>query len=403
MTKLYPQAVTPEGVTAYQKLLEEMGRLVPVFRERVAEANGLRHLPAATCQDIRKSGLARILQPARYGGIEAGIESMVDVLVPIGAACSCTSWCLGQYIIHNYMIARWPKDAQDAIWLEKADALVCGTLIPLLGKASRVNGGATVSGRWPFVSGVNGSDWCVLSGMMDNRDGGPAVESYYLVPTSQVRILDTWYSIGLQGTGSYDIEVENIFVPAHMIITAKDLMGGDFAGRTTNPGALFRPPVYMTFGILLASAVTGMAEEIVGEYLKQSRKSITIMSGKESGTFQAQQIKIGEATAALSAAQALLRADCRAIEAAAAADIRPDDATRSRYRSNAAYAGQLAYNAAQKIFDLAGARAVYTNSKIGRIFLDVLVATRHVTQNVDINATDHGRARFNLPLTNPSL
>jgi resorcinol 4-hydroxylase (FADH2) len=79
------------------------------------------------------------------------------------------------------------------------------------------------------------------------------------------------------------------------------------------------------------------------------------------------------------------------------------DATRSKYRSNAAYAGQLAYDTARKVWDLAGARAVYTNNDIGRIFLDILVATRHVTQNLEINATDHGRARVNLPLTNPAL
>jgi resorcinol 4-hydroxylase (FADH2) len=107
--------------------------------------------------------------------------------------------------------------------------------------------------------------------------------------------------------------------------------------------------------------------------------------------------------AALNAAQALLHGDCREIEAVAATNGQWDDATRSKYRSNAAYAGQLAYDTARKVWDLAGARAVYTNNDIGRIFLDILVATRHVTQNLDINATDHGRARVNLPLTNPAL
>ena len=112
------------------------------------------------------------------------------------------------------------------------------------------------------------------------------------------------------------------------------------------------------------------------------------MSGKEIGTFQAQQIKIGEATSAINAAQALVRADAREIQALAAADQQPDSATRSKYRSNAAYASQLVYQAAQRIFDLAG---------------DIIVATRHVTQNVDINTAEHGRARVDLPLTNPSL
>jgi hypothetical protein len=55
------------------------------------------------------------------------------------------------------------------------------------------------------------------------------------------------------------------------------------------------------------------------------------------------------------------------------------------------------------IFDLASAGAIYANSEIGRIFLDIIIATHHVAQNVDVNAAEHGRARINLPLTNRSL
>jgi alkylation response protein AidB-like acyl-CoA dehydrogenase len=191
---------------------------------------------------------------------------------------------------------------------------------------------------------------------MENETGGAAIESYFLLPAEQVTILDTWYSIGLQGSGSNDVEVKEHFIPAHMVITAKDLLGGEFAGRAANPGALIRPPVYMTFGILLTSTVIGMAEAMLAEYLIQSRKAVAIMSGKEIGTFQAQQIKVGEAAAALNAAQALIRADAREIQGLAAADQQPDDATRSKYRSNAAYARGLAYWVAQRAFDLAGAR-----------------------------------------------
>ena len=328
---------------------------------------------------------------------------MIDVLVPAASACSATAWCLAQFLIHNYMIARWPKSAQDAVWIDKPDALVSGILIPLLGKAKRVNGGVNLSGRWPFVSGIAGADWCILSGIMENEAGGAAIDSYFLLPAEQVTILDTWYSIGLQGSGSNHVEVKEHFIPAHMIITAKDLQGGEFAGRAANPGALFRPPVYMTFGILLTSTVIGMANAMLAEYLFQSRKAVAIMSGEVVGTFQAQQIRVGEATAALNAAQALIRADASEIQALAVADERPDDATRSKYRSNAAYASGLAYWAAERIFDLAGARAIYADSEIGRIFLDIIVAKRHVTQNVGINTAEHGRARMNLPLTNPSL
>src|SRR5262245_39013884 len=152
MTDLRTNLIESQDAMNYPDVLAQMRALLPIFRARIQEAIRLRRLPNATCDDIRKSGLARILQPTRYGGAEAPLESMIDVLVPVGSACSATAWCLAQFLIHNYMIARWPEAAQDAIWTNKPDALVSGILIPLLGKATRVQGGARLSGRWPFVS-----------------------------------------------------------------------------------------------------------------------------------------------------------------------------------------------------------------------------------------------------------
>jgi len=387
---------------ARRQAVRHAEELVPHLRRRVGECEALRRLPEATCEDIRRTGIARILQPARYGGAEAPLVTMVDVLIPVGFGCSATAWALAQFIMHNYMIARWPGQAQEAVWGKAPDALVAGILIPLLGKAKRVDGGWQLSGRWPFVTGVDNSQWCILSAMAE--DGrGPAVETYFIVPTDRVRIHDTWRAVGLKGSASNDVEAERLFVPEAMALSIEHLRGGDFPGRQLNPAPLYRPPVHMTFGILLSSAVLGMAEFMFEEYLTQSHDRVAFMSGREVGSYQAQQIRIGEASASLQAAEALLRADCREIMQVAEADRLPTDEERSNYRCNAAFAGRLACDAAKILWDLAGARAVYEETDIGRLFRDILVASRHVTQNWDVNATEHGRARLRLPLTNRSL
>lgn len=402
MLQVHLPDAKPNTAGDYRQAVRKAEALIPVLRKRVAECEEARRLPQSTADDIRQSGIARILQPQRFGGNEAPLVSMVDVLTPIGYACGATAWCLAQYIIHNYMVARWPLAAQEEVWNNKPDALVSGILIPLLGKAKRVDGGFELSGKWPFVTGVNPSDWCILSAMVENPDG-PPVESYFLVPVDQITIHDTWHGIGLKGSGSNDVEVKNLFVPEHMVISVDHFKGGDFAGRSANPSTLFRPPVFMVFGILLTTAVLGMAEFMFEEYLTQSRNRVTLMSGKESGSFQAQQIKIGEASASLQAAAALLRADCIEIMQVAEEDRSYSDVERTNYRCNAAFASRLAYDTAQTVWNLAGARAAYEGNDVGRVFRDIMVATRHITQNWDANATEHGRARLKLPLTNPSL
>jgi 3-hydroxy-9,10-secoandrosta-1,3,5(10)-triene-9,17-dione monooxygenase len=188
-----------------------------------------------------------------------------------------------------------------------------------------------------------------------------------------------------------------------MTLPIEHLKGGPFPGRAVNPAPLFRPPVYMTFGVLLASAVLGMAEFMFEEYLAQSRNRSALMSGLEVGSYASHHIKLGEVSASLQAAEALLRADCAEIMEIGVADRPATDIERSNYRCNAAFAGQLAFNAARTIWDLVGARGVYAANPVARTFQDISVATRHFTQNWDVNATEHGRARFRLPLTNTSV
>jgi len=85
------------------------------------------------------------------------------------------------------MVAQWPPPAQEAVWLDAPDNLVSGILIPLLGRATKVAEGYRLTGQWPFVSGVNNADWCFLSGMVGNADGGLPEERYFLVPRRTVR------------------------------------------------------------------------------------------------------------------------------------------------------------------------------------------------------------------------
>jgi 3-hydroxy-9,10-secoandrosta-1,3,5(10)-triene-9,17-dione monooxygenase len=392
----------PAAAGSAADIIRRAEQLIPVLRGRADAAERLRRMPDETCADLRRTSVARILQPARYGGAEADLAAMVDVLIPISAGCGSTGWCLAQYVMHNYMLARWPMEAQEQVWRPAPDCLISGILIPKLGRARAAGGGYTLTGKWPFVSGVDTSDWCILSGLVE-RAGAPPEERYFVVPTTAVEILDTWHSIGLRASASNDVRVAELFVPEHMTLPIEHLKGGPFPGRAVNPAPLFRPPVYMTFGVLLASAVLGMAEFMFEEYLAQSRNRSALMSGLEVGSYASHHIKLGEVSASLQAAEALLRADCAEIMEIGVADRPATDIERSNYRCNAAFAGQLAFTAARIVWDLVGARGAYAANPLARTFQDICVASRHVTQNWDINATEHGRARLRMPLTNPSL
>ncbi|MBN9030215.1 MAG: hypothetical protein J0I23_10430 [Rhizobiales bacterium] len=400
MTIIYPDGFKGQRVYS-QALINAARNLIPVLRARAKEAETNRCLPDATGQDLRRSGIARLLQPANFGGAEGSLEQLVDILIPVASGCPSTAWCLAQYLFHNYMIAHWPLEAQKEVWNDPMN-LVSGILVPRLGKGRRVEGGYELTGQWPFVSGVQPSDWCILSGMVEQEEALDE-ERYFLVPTSSLTILDTWDPIGLHGSGSHDVKVENLFIPEHLTLSIQHMKGGDFPGKSVNRGAVYRPPLLMISGILPAACLIGMTEAMFESFLLQSRDRKSLRTSEDTASYPTHQMRVGEVSASLQAAEMLIRADCREIMELAAADSSYSPTERSNYRSNSAYAGQLARRAAEIVWDLIGARGAYATNLIASYYRDIAVASRHVAINWEVNATEHGRARLRLPLTNPSL
>ena len=143
------------------------------------------------------------------------------------------------------------------------------------------------------------SDWCFLSGMVTNAQDGVAEERYFLVPRGQVTIVPTWDAIGLHGSGSDDIKVEELFVPEHMTLPIDCLKGGETPGNRLHPAPLYRSPCYMWFGILLASASLGMAEGMLTDYVEEAKRRVALMTGQETRSLMSQHIKVAEAVAAV--------------------------------------------------------------------------------------------------------
>ena len=383
-------------------LVERAKALVPILRERAAECDALRRLPDETRADLRTLGLNRIFQPARYGGAEAHFSGMVDILGAVGSGCGSTAWCLAQYIGHNFMVAQWPERAQQEIWDEDPQSLVAGILIPPLGRAEKVRGGYRLTGRWPFVSGVTACDWCILSGQIPRSKGDPE-DRYFLVPQGKFEILDTWDAIGLCGSGSHDIRVEELFVPSYRTLPIRHLKGGKSPGRKVNRTALYRSPSYATFGILISSASVGMAEGLVRDYVEHAKTRVALMSGQAHLEQTTQHVRISRATMMVEAAKALLHQNCDALMAILEAGDLPNDEQRAHYRAAGTYAGNLAFDAANVIWDAEGGRGVYLDNPVGRSYRDLCAASRHMTHNWDLNGATHGRVRLGLPLGNPSL
>src|SRR6185503_14615029 len=111
----------------------------PLVRDLAEQTEASRQVSADAIARMREAGLFRIMQPAMYGGYEYGFDALVRAVVPIGAGCGSSGWVFSLGITHQWLVALWPKQAQDEYFADP-DAIAAGSYAPV-GKAVAVEGG----------------------------------------------------------------------------------------------------------------------------------------------------------------------------------------------------------------------------------------------------------------------
>lgn len=394
-------AFAPRPAGSAAEVVARTEALIPALRSRAAAVDALRQMAPESVVDLKAAGTARLYQPARFGGCEANMRSGVDALAAVGRGCGSSAWCVVQHLTHNFMLSQWPDEGQHDIWDADPACLVSGIFISSAGRARSVDGGYRLSGRWPLVSGVNTSDWCLFAALVDGGD----VHShrYFALPRREIEIVDTWRSVGLMGSASNDVVVSDAFVPSHRTLAITQLKGGATPGNALNKSPLYRTPAYSIFGVYISAAVLGIAEAGLEFYLDGARRRLALTSGQKVGGYPTQQVKVAEAEAAIAAARQLLYGICDEASAIAERDGLPDDEQRARFRSHAAFAGRLAARAVELLWDAGASSSVYSDNPMSRVFRDMSVAGRHFTQNWDVNGSTHGRVLMGFELGDPTL
>jgi 3-hydroxy-9,10-secoandrosta-1,3,5(10)-triene-9,17-dione monooxygenase len=399
-----PQAISASAPPpSFEELRQRAEALVPVLRERAAKTEALRRLPDETLADLHRSGLFRMLQPARVGGSELPYTALVELAAIIGRGCGSTGWVLNNLASHHWMLAYWPKAAQDEIWGPSPDTLIGSAFIFPGGRARKVKDGYRLSGRWPFSSGVDPSAWNMIAGVVPDEQTGAGEYRVFLVPASDYSVVDTWYVSGLAGTGSKDVVVTDALVPEHRTLSVEAGKGGPHPGSAVNPGALFRLPWFALFGFVIASVSLGIAKGAIEQFVAATRSKLGTYTGRSLADFSTMQVHVAEAAALADAAEAVMLRDCAEAMRFAEASKVPPMEDKVRWRRDGAYAALLCSKAVDIIFAAAGGGAIYETNPLQRAFRDIHAANGHFGVNWDANAINYGRVALGLPPDSANL
>jgi 3-hydroxy-9,10-secoandrosta-1,3,5(10)-triene-9,17-dione monooxygenase len=366
------------------ELLGRAARLVPVLKDRAAQAEQLRQIPRETIDDLVASGLIRIGNPDRYGGHGVDVDAAHEVGWELARGCGSTGWCYSLWTVHNWWLGHFPERAQEEFFADGPDTLFSSGLNPAGGKAEPVPDGFRVSGRWGFSSGCDAASWLMVAVPGPHPDG----LIWLLLPRADYQILDTWFASGMRGSGSKDVVVKDAFVPAYRVVDPNRAGDGDWTGWELHRRLSYRVPLRCLTGWDLAAPLVGMAQGAIDEFTSRLRG--TSGPGRTADSVPLQ-LRLAEASAEVDAARALHRADVHEMLEKAARGEAFTDMDRLRYRRDKAFVARLCVQAVNRLFEASGARAVLESEPIQRFHRDVHGAAHHAALGWDAVAEQFGR------------
>ena len=285
-----------------------------------------------------------------------------------------TAWASGIIAVHAFQLALMDERAQKDVWGENIHTRVSSSYAPL-GKVEVVDGGFKLSGRWGWSSGSDHCTWVLLGAIVPN-DGYRT----FLVPMPDYRIEDTWQAMGLQGTGSNDIVVEDAFVPEYRTHRQIDGFQLTNPGYATNDAPLYHVPWAQIFARTVCSPAIGATRSAI-ELFKQGAMGKASNDPTKLAKDTATQMLVAEATNKVDEIEAILYRNFDRMMAAVnkGEEIPLED--RVLYRYQASQVIEKCIAAIDSLFNSAGGRSVFLGSEIQNSFLDIHTARAHVANN----------------------
>jgi alkylation response protein AidB-like acyl-CoA dehydrogenase len=371
------------------------GKIVEALKETEAESEATRTLSARAVELLHQAGLTRIVSPAAYGGYQLPVRALVEAERVVAHGSTAASWVLMVCAAHTFIAGRMSRRGQDEIFGADPGMLIPG--VPSLrGSCQRAQGGYILNGRWPYASGADHGDWVLIGCRGIRNDAGESCPSLIVVmPKRDVVIDDTWFTLGMRGTGSKDVVLDNVFIPEHYAVPMIEAQLG------TVPGVdipLYQLPIRPALATMLLGTIVGMAERGLQLFVGQTRTRRDVYTGTMKVDSPGMQRRVAEASAEIACAWALTQQNCDFLEQAMLNDPPMPTAARAQVRWNAAYATELCRRACNRLFEGAGAGAAHDSHVMQIFFRDMNTATHHAMLDFDTNVEIQGKSLLGVEL-----
>ena len=374
-----------------EEILRRARMLVPKLAARSENAEQLRRCPDETIADFTEAGLLRVCQPKRYGGYDLGYDVLCEMVQTLAQGCGSQAWVAMVLADNPLKFSAFELAAQDEVWGANQEAKIAVAILPVVGRATPAEGGVRWSATHKFSSGIDHADWVICGGHVI-RDGQPAEAVFVLIPTSEVEIIDDWRVIGLAGSGTKSFKVNDVFVPTHRLLDKRLYETWQSPGTLFYSSSISKLPRGGVSAVSYTAVAVGVAQGFLENYLAST--ATRRPRAAEPGI----QISAGVSAAEIEAAERMYLGAIRETMETLERGEKVTPHMGRQGKRNACYAAQLAMSAVQRLFNAAGASALYMDNPLQRQFRDVYAASAHHALDWESAAAAYGRFRLGVEI-----
>lgn len=367
------------GSPRANELLARARALQPVLKERAAQCALDAKVPEETIADFQAAGFFKILQSEAYGGYEMDPQVYYSVVIEIAKACMSSAWVLSVIGVHNWQLNLFDPEAAKEVWATDSSVLISSSYAPV-GLVTRVDGGFMLSGCWSFSSGCEHCDWVYLGGVAPAEDGSWEMENYrtFLIPRKDYQIIKNWDVVGLKGTGSHDIDVDNVFVPEHR---THFMFNDVITNKHKNKPPLYQLPFMQVFSRAVCTATLGTLEAALDDYIHVANNRIAgrvMMRDDADSKRIAAQVK-----SEVESMKLTMIANFEAMLDSARTGVEIGMAERARFRYESAKVADRCVALSSKMLKASGSGSIRNKSALLAKHLDMLASQAHVANVSD--------------------
>jgi len=360
-----------------------------LVRAEAAESERLRTLTPAIVDEMWACGLMSSFNPIAAGGVEPTFAEMIETWIEMAWQDGSFGWCGIANLPSSFAAGAYlPDEGFAEVFTAHGNRITMGGQFFPNGQGHAVDGGYKLTGSWSFGSGTGHSEY-IAAGFMPMDDGevrwiseGLPDMQVAIVPRADITFTDGWFVQGLKGTGSYDYNAADVFVPQCRTFP---LMVREPQRGTSPATRMGLMPVvaagHASWALGVAKSMLDDVEELAATKFRMS----DMASLASRPTFQK---GLAHHVASWRAARLLVLDAFTTAESAVAAGNDLTPGLRADMRVAAVYATDVARACGEWAHLVAGTSSIREGSRLERAFRDLYTGTQHafISEKVAIDA-----------------